>query len=223
MCGRFAQYSSLNAIKGLLSLEKVTCDVKPSYNVAPSRNILAVINHNGNRLGKLSWGFIPSWAKNIENAPKHINARMETINEKPTFKTAFRNKRCLIPADGYYEWEKTEKGKQPWYITLPSGKLLFFAGLWQKWGNGESALFSCTIITASASESVSDIHHRMPVILSPDKAGSWLYPDLHDDSLLLNFLKTNRIMDLKTIPVSKYVNSVANNSPQCVEPLSKNI
>jgi putative SOS response-associated peptidase YedK len=223
MCGRFAQYSSLNAIKKRLRLEEVTCDVNPSYNIAPSEDIIAIINHNGNRLGKLSWGFVPSWAKNIETAPKHINARMETIHKKPTFKTAFKNQRCLIPADGYYEWKKTNKGKHPWYITLPSQEVLFFAGLWQKWATEDAAIFTCTIITADASDSIIDIHNRMPVIIPPEKAVSWLSSEIHDENKLLYFLKTSRITDLKATPVSITVNSAASNSPKCIEPLKKNI
>lgn len=166
MCGRFAQYSGLDSLKKSFQLDEITCDVTPSYNIAPLQPILAVIRHDGNRLGRLHWGLVPSWAKDRTMAAKLINARAETLADKPSFRSAFKRCRCLILADGFYEWKADGPQKQPWYFTLSSGGPFAFAGLWDTWKGKEDAVYhSCTIITTAADESVRQVHHRMPVIL----------------------------------------------------------
>jgi len=152
-----------------------------------------------------------------------INARAETVSQKPSFRNAFRKRRCLIPADGFYEW-KGEKGhKQPYYVSTPSDKPFAFAGLWESWTNKESdeesVYKSCTIITTAASDSIREIHHRMPVILDPDFYEKWLNVEIQDPKELESVLQDGIIHDVKYYPVSTFVNSVKNNDPSCIKPI----
>lgn len=221
MCGRFAQYSDLNKLKKNFSLGEITCDVSPSYNIAPLQPVLAVVRHGGNRLGRLYWGLVPSWAKDTTGAAKLINARAETLAQKPSFRSIFKRRRCLILADGFYEWKADGEQKQPWYFTLSSGGPFAFAGLWDTWkGQGEAVYHSCTIITTASDESVQPVHHRMPVILIPGVYGDWLDPQNQDSTQLHAILREGRIGGLKGFPVSKRVNSIRNNDPACIEPLA---
>jgi len=140
MCGRFVQYNLLQAVQQIFNIDTISFEVIPNYNVAPTQDILAVIKHNNeNKLEKLHWGLVPFWAKDISIGSRMINARAETVAVKPSFRTAFKKRRCLIPADGFYEW-KGEKGKkQPYYVSNPSGEPFEFAGLWEIWTNKENA------------------------------------------------------------------------------------
>jgi putative SOS response-associated peptidase YedK len=220
MCGRFAQYSGLDSLKKSFQLDEITCDVTPSYNIAPLQPILAVIRHDGNRLGRLHWGLVPSWAKDRTMAAKLINARAETLADKPSFRSAFKRCRCLILADGFYEWKADGPQKQPWYFTLSSGGPFAFAGLWDTWKGKEDAVYhSCTIITTAADESVRQVHHRMPVILTPESHAEWLDPQNQDSARLNAILSEGCVRGLKRFPVSKRVNSIRNNDPACIEPL----
>ncbi len=219
MCGRFAQYSSLSALKKTLTIDSVTCDVTSSYNIVPTQEVLTVIHHDGNRLGKLRWGLVPHWAKDVSGASKMINARAETVSEKPAFRRAFKHRRCIIPADGFYEWKREKKAKQPWYFTLPYQTPFVFAGLWETWKeNDEQAYNSCTIITTEASESIRTIHHRMPVILTPEAVESWLDPLLQDSKEINDILLNGHVSEIKGFPVSEHVNSARNNDPSCIQP-----
>jgi len=220
MCGRFAQYSGLDSLKKSFQLEAVACDVTPSYNIAPLQPVLAVIRHEGNRLGRLHWGLVPSWAKDKTMAVKLINARAETLVDKPSFRTAFKRHRCLILADGFYEWKADGPHKQPWYFTLSTGGPFAFAGLWDTWkGKEDAAYHSCTIITTAADESIQPVHHRMPVILTPEVHAQWLDPQNQDNARLNVILNEGRVRGLKSYPVSKRVNATRNNDPACIEPL----
>ncbi|MDF1591594.1 MAG: SOS response-associated peptidase [Desulfobacterales bacterium] len=220
MCGRFAQYSGLDSLKKSFQIEEITCVVAPSYNIAPLQPVLTVIRHDGNRLGQLHWGLVPSWAKDKSMAAKLINARAETVADKPSFRNAFKRHRCLILADGFYEWKVDGPQKQPWYFTLPSGDPFAFAGLWDTWkGEEEAAYHSCTIITTAADESVQPVHHRMPVILMPEAHAQWLDPQNRDSARLNAILSEGRVKELKSYPVSKRMNSARNNDPACIEPL----
>lgn len=191
-----------------------------SYNIAPTHEVLAVIRYENNKkLGKPHWGLVPSWAKDLSGAGKLINARSETVDEKPSFKNAFAKRRCLILADGFYEWQKTERTKQPWYFRLPSGKPFGFAGLWEVWKNSKGQKYnSCTILTTIASESVKHVHDRMPVILLPDAVSNWLNPDTHDVGQLKEILNNGKEEDLTGCPVTNKMNSPLFNDPSCVEP-----
>lgn len=224
MCGRFVQYSLFEALQQTFKIDSVSCDLTPNYNVAPTQEILAIIKHDTQkRLEKLHWGLVPFWAKDIKIGSKMINARAETVSEKPAFRNAFKKRRCLIIADGFYEWKGKKGHKQPYFITIPSGEPFAFAGLWETWQNKEdeeeSVYRSCTIITTAASESVRDLHHRMPVILLPELHNKWLNPEIQDPRELEMILQDGLIRDIQYYPVSKDVNSVRNNDPACIEPI----
>jgi len=220
MCGRFAQYSRPDSLKKTFNLDVIACDVVPSYNIAPLQPVLAVIRHDGNRLGRLQWGLVPAWAKDRTLAAKLINARAETLADKPSFRSLFKRHRCLILADGFYEWKAEASQKQPWYFTLPTGGPFAFAGLWDTWKGKDDAVYhSCTIITTAANGSVQPIHQRMPVILAPETHAEWLDPQNQDGKRLNTILSEGHLRGLKRFPVSKRVNSIRNNDPACIEPL----
>jgi putative SOS response-associated peptidase YedK len=222
MCGRFVGFRSLDELKGIFPIDKAACEAIANYNAAPSQEILAIARYEGeNWLVTFHWGLVPFWAKDISIGSGMINARVESISEKPSFRGAFKKRRCLILADGFYEW-KGEKGrKQPMFITLPDHKPFAFAGLWETWKKDdiESSYKSCTIITTRASESIRDIHHRMPVILKPQVYESWLDPENQNVAELGRLLKNEIVTELVSYPVSKHVNSVRNNDPSCIEPI----
>jgi len=217
MCGRFALHSSPKKIKEDFGIGAVTGEMKPSYNIAPGDEVCAIIRQENIRLGQLRWGLIPPWAKDLPRASKLINARAETLADRPSFKRAFRERRCLIPADGFYEW----KDRQPWYCAPIADTLFAFAGLWETWrGTDQAPYHSCTIITAGAGESMRAIHDRMPVILTPEAIEAWLDPATTDPSTLRAILTDGRVTTVRTYPVSKFVDSPANNDPRCIEPVS---
>ncbi|MCD6152649.1 MAG: SOS response-associated peptidase [Syntrophobacterales bacterium] len=217
MCGRFTLYSSLSKLKKVFDVDTVTCEIKASYNVAPGNEVYAIIRQKDNRLGKLHWGLVPSWAKNLSGASRLINARAETLQEKPSFRKALKERRCIIMADGFYEW----KDRQPWYCTSVTDSLFGFAGLWETWkGNDKSAYHSCTIITAEASESIKEIHDRMPVILKPETIKEWLDPAIQEYEKLGMILKHGHVTRIRTYPVSRFVDSPMNNDPRCIKPIS---
>jgi len=222
MCGRFVGFRSLDELKSFFPIDKTACEAISNYNVAPSEEILAIVKDEGeNWLVKFHWGLVPFWAKDISIGNKMINARSETIADKPSFCNAFKKRRCLILADGFYEW-KGEKGrKQPMFITLPDHKPFAFAGLWETWNNNDqgSIYKSCTIITTQASESMRDIHHRMPVMLKPPAYESWLDPENQNVVELGKMLSNKIVTDLVSYPVSKQVNSASHNVPSCIEPI----
>jgi len=222
MCGRFVQYSSLETLQQAFIIDTIECDLTPHYNIAPTQDILAIVKHSAqNQLVKLHWGLVPFWAKNIKIGLRMINARAETVSQKPSFRNAFKKRRCLIPADGFYEWKGPKGQKQPYYITIPSGEPLSFAGLWETWNDKESdeesVYRSCTIITTAASESINDIHLRMPVILLSEFHDRWLNPEIQDPKELEVILQDGIVSGMKYYPVSKHVNSVKNNDPTCIK------
>ena len=217
MCGRFTLYSSLGDLKKVFAVGAVIGEMKPSYNIAPGDEIYAIIRQKDKRMGKLHWGLVPPWAKNPSGASGFINARVETLQEKPSFKRAFQKRRCLIPADGFYEW----KERQPWYCTPATGKLFGFAGLWETWkGGNETVYHSCTIITAEAGESIREIHDRMPLILKPEAIEEWLNPAITEYGKLTMILENGRETRVKSYPVSRFVDSPLNNDPRCIQPVS---
>ena len=221
MCGRFAQHTPFPLLKKIFQIDLEKCDQQPNYNIAPSQEVLTVIHHKGTRqLHKLNWGLVPSWIKDLSKASKLINARVETLKEKPSFRNAFKKRRCLILADGFYEWKKEGSSKQPFYLTLLSGDPIAFAGLWETWKKEEGQRYnSCAIITTEASESVSEIHNRMPVILKPEAVNDWLNPQLQNTDTLDNILRDGHVKELRSYPVSKTVNNVMTNDERCIEML----
>ena len=221
MCGRFALYSSLAEIKKLFKIDAVAADLAASYNIAPTHDVLAIINHEGRRLGKLHWGLVPFWAKDLSGASKLINARVETLKDKPGFKNLLKRRRCAILADGFYEWKQDTKFKQPFYLTPVTGHPFVFAGLWDTWKSSDGAAYhSCTIITTEASPQVCVIHNRMPVILKPDSVAAWLDTEMQDTDTLGGILHEGYEKDFTIRPVSQYVNSPKNNDEKCLEHLT---
>ncbi len=223
MCGRFVQFSSLRTLEKYFNIQTAPDNIVPSYNIAPTQQVLAIVRSDDYQLQKFYWGLVPSWAQNLSGASRLINARVETLATKPSFRAAFKRRRCLILADGFYEW-KGEKGhKQPWFIALPSDQPLAFAGLWEIWKDrqappDQSDYRSCTIITTEASESLRDIHHRMPVILKPEAHEKWLDPQNQDVHQIESILQTNIVREFKRYPVSKRINRIQNNSADNIEP-----
>lgn len=168
MCGRFVGFRRVEELMKHYPIDVTTVEVTENFNVAPTQEVLAIVRHdNQNHLEKLNWGLVPFWANDKRIGGRMINARSETAANKPSFRTAFKKRRCMILADGFYEWKGKKGHKQPMFLTLPNGNPFAFAGLWETWDNKgkEPAYRSCTILTREASESVRPIHHRMPVIL----------------------------------------------------------
>jgi len=195
-----------------------SAEITPSYNVAPTQQVAAVLeDEGGRRLEMLRWGLVPSWADDPDIGARMINARSETAPEKPSFRSAFRRRRCLIPADGFYEWKRENGGKQPYYFRMHDGRPFAFAGLWESWEKGDGTLRTCTILTTRANAVLEDVHDRMPVILPHDAYNAWLDPDA-DREELGELMIPYGGDDLETYPVSRFVNSPRNNDERCVEP-----
>jgi putative SOS response-associated peptidase YedK len=227
MCGRFARYSLSRELERYFNALPPSFEIQPSYNVAPTQEIPVIIQLDDARhIKKRHWGLVPFWAKDISIGSRMINARVETLSSKPAFKAALKHRRCLIPANGFFEWSGKAGSKQPYFFCLPSSEPLAFAGLYEIWEDKEAPpeagpYKSCTIITMDASDSVKDIHNRMPLILKPEACEEWLDPGNKDPVMIEELLKTKFVIDLKSYPVSKLVNRVKNNSKECMEPLKE--
>lgn len=191
MCGRFVLVSDLKNIQGTFNIKDISCQYLPSWNVLPSQLVPAVIHRNGiNQLVCFRWGLIPSWAKDPFIANKLINARSETLDKKPSFREALKKRRCLIVADGFYEWKKEGKYKIPFYFYMKSGRPFGFAGLYETWiSPDKKEISTCVIVTTTANELIASFHDRMPVIVSGDKESIWLGRDVVDAADLLSVLK----------------------------------
>jgi len=218
MCGRFVGFNTLEMLQAHFPIDVADVRVTANYNVTPTQEILAISRSDGrNYLQNHHWGLVPFWAKDLSIGSKLINARSETVATKPSFRNAFKNRRCLIPSNGFYEWKGSKGQKQPMFLTLPSGKPFAFAGLWETWdnkGREQTPYRSCTILTREASESVRPIHHRMPVILKPEVFDIWLDPDNKDIHSLLEIIQSQIYTELSSVLVSKKVNSAMNNVPE---------
>ncbi len=217
MCGRYTLRTPVDTLAERFEIDDMPSSIPASYNVAPTQGVATVLVENGKRkLEMLHWGLIPSWADDPSIGNKMINARAETVAEKPSFRKAFRNHRCLVLADGFYEWQKTANGKQPYYIRMEDGSPFAFAGLWESWKDG-SEIRSATIITTDANDVVAPIHSRMPVILHPEDYNLWLDPDFDEKEPLTTLLKPYPAEAMEAYPVSRRVNSPSNNGPSCIE------
>jgi putative SOS response-associated peptidase YedK len=223
MCGRFVIFSQLKSLRKHFPIDGVTVEITPSYNVAPTQEVFAVVRREKrNHLDKFYWGLVPFRAKDKTIGSRMINARSETVATKPAFRAAFRKRRCLVLADGFYEWKQANGEKQPMFVTLPDGSPLAFAGLWETWDDNRkkpTSYRSCTILTRDASESVMPIHNRMPAILKPEAFGPWLDPENQDVKALQDIIKNQVQTEFIIVPVSKQVNSIKNNSPKNIQPL----
>jgi len=222
MCGRFALYSDPFALAKRFQAEALPA-LRPRYNIAPTQSIPIVREEGGNRRFALArWGLIPSWAKDMKIGYHTINARAETVAEKPAFRNAFRHRRCLVPADGFYEWQAVtgSKIKQPWFIALRDRETMAFAGLWERWRSPEGEeLESCSIIVTDANAIMQPIHDRMPVILASEDWDAWLETDAKDAVGLQGLLKPYPAEGMTAWPVSTKVNSPRNDSVECLEAL----
>jgi len=221
MCGRYNLITDAQAFIDFFELSN-SLELSPRYNIAPSQQIPAVRRVDNRReAGLLHWGLIPHWAKDRRIAYKMINARAETVAEKPAYRNAFRCRRCLIPATGFYEWQPAEDGKQPYNITLKDGGLMAFAGLWESWTGPDGArIDSCTIIVTEANAGIRPIHDRMPVILNPADYALWLNPAIEDRDRLNSLLRPYPAESTRAYPVSRSMGNPKSNGPACVEPLS---
>lgn len=221
MCGRYTLLADELKIRKAFQIERPIENFQTSYNVAPGQQVLAII-HDGKekRAGYLQWGLVPFWAKDKKIGYKMINARSETAHEKPSFKHLMSRKRCLIAADSFYEWKQNDDGKQPKRIHLKDRDLFAFAGLWDKWTNGDEVLFTCTILTRESNPFMTKIHHRMPIILPKEKENEWIQPKQLHPTEAKQFLDSLAPEELTAYNVSTYVNTAKNNDPKCIEPIA---
>lgn len=223
MCGRFTLYAKGEILAGEFGVPAPVAAV-PRYNIAPTQDVAAVRESpsGGVRgIARLRWGLVPSWAKDPTIGSRLINARSETVREKPSFRAAFRRRRCLVPASGFYEWRRTERGKQPFYVRMRDGRVFAFAGLWDRWeGPGGGVVESCAILTTGANAVLAPIHDRMPVILERAEYGRWLDPALADADSLAPLLVPFPPEGMTAYAVSPRVNAPSNDDERCVEPLS---
>jgi putative SOS response-associated peptidase YedK len=221
MCGRFTLHSRAAALARHFSCE-IEDEFAPRYNIAPTQMVSAIrmqAEDTHPRFVTLRWGLVPSWAKDLSIGNRMINARAETVADKPAFRAALRRRRCLIPADGYFEWLKKGKTKQPYYFRMRDESPLAFAGLWETWrsGDDQEATESCTIITTEANELARAIHNRMPAILEPGRYNVWLDPQEQDPKVLCPLLRTFESDAMVVDPVSTHVNSPKNDDAKCIQ------
>lgn len=219
MCGR---YSLTTEAETLAEHFQVLRPIRfqPSYNIAPGQKILNIVElDDGSRKAvNLFWGLVPSWSKDSKYSAHLINARMETIREKPSFRSAFKHRRCLIPADGFYEWER-RNGKQAFHIHRKDRKPFAFAGLWEQWQHDTETLYSCTIITNAANDLMQPIHERMPVIIAPEHYHDWLNKTANADEAY-GLLNNPAYTDMTTTQVGDWVNNPRHDDSRCIAPIA---
>jgi putative SOS response-associated peptidase YedK len=222
MCGRFSLRVPADQIAKHFQLEEVP-NITERYNIAPSQMVATIYakEATNRQFEWMRWGLIPSWAKDEKIGYKLINARSETVTEKPAFRSAFKSRRCLLMADGFYEWQKQGKKKQPYYFQMRDASVFAFAGLWESWNAPDGELVqSCTLLTTTANALVQPVHERMPVILSPESYEVWLNAQLKDSEELLPLLKPFSEDKMMAYPVSSVVNTPANDRRECIEKLA---
>ncbi|MDE0298392.1 MAG: SOS response-associated peptidase [Candidatus Poribacteria bacterium] len=222
MCGRYTLAATPASLAETLPGFEIPDDFSPRYNIAPTQGVAVAPNNGENRIDFFRWGLIPSWAKDPKIGSRMINARSETLAEKPSFRTAYKRRRCLVLADGYYEWRReTDRGpKTPYYIRMASEKPFAFAGLWESWRQAgeDTSLLSCTIITCPPNEMLERIHHRMPVILDEENYAQWLNPTEQTPAELNHLLAPYPAEEMTAYAVSRRVNQPKNDSAECILP-----
>jgi putative SOS response-associated peptidase YedK len=223
MCGRFAQRTPPKRLTREFKVGEVP-PVEARYNIAPTQDILAVHEApDGREATFLKWGLVPTWAKDTSMGARLINARAETVAEKPAFRQALRQRRCIIPADGFYEWQRTGGRKQPFFFRMRDERPFGFAGLWERWeGEEGQAVNSCTILTTEANDVLRPVHDRMPVILHPEDYSLWLEGDEREQALLREMLRPYPAEEMVGHPVSTLVNSPGNKGPELIEEIQLN-
>lgn len=239
MCGRYATTANpatlaadLDAVDEVTDVDESVRPASVNYNVAPTDRVCAVVDRRGvRRIRGMRWGLVPPWTERLGKGPPLINARAESLAQKPAFRTAFRHKRCLVPMDGWFEWQtqtQTQVGtraqkvaKIPYFMTPRDGSRLYVAGLWSVWHQPDGApLLSCSVVTVDSAAHLTEVHDRMPLVLPSDRWASWLDPDRPADPQLLDpFL--GAYADLEVRRVSTQVNSVKNDGPQLIEPIAE--
>lgn len=219
MCGRYTLHAEFEMLKKHFQVANQS-QLTPRFNIAPSQSVAAIrMGAEGRELTMLRWGLVPFWANDPKMGYRTINARAETVASKPSFRAAFRQRRCLIPADGFYEWKTQSSGKQPYYIRFKNKDLFAFAGLWEHWESKTGEIVeSCTIIVTNANERISSIHDRMPVILHPSDYETWLSTPANPDHLGA-LLKPYPAHQMTAYPVGHGVNNPRHETPSCIEPL----
>jgi putative SOS response-associated peptidase YedK len=221
MCGRFVLTANPDVIQTAFDLTSIPAEMTPRYNIAPTQPVAVITNDNPKALTFHRWGLIPSWAKDIKIGNQMINARSESVSEKPAFRSAFKRRRCLIPADGFYEWRKEGGEKTPMFIHLKDRPVFAMAGLWEIWHSPDGGeLRTCTIITTEANSFMQTMHDRMPVILHKEDYDFWLSPDEEPVARLQALLKPFEPEAMTAYPVSKMVNRPNNDVPECIAPVA---
>ena len=216
MCGRYTLTVDIKAVAEKFGVP-ATLETSPRYNIAPTQEVVTIMRNGASHLAWLRWGLIPSWSKDESIGSRMINARAETLAEKPSFKGLLRSKRCLIVADGFYEWKQENGFKTPMYIGLKDREPFAFAGLWDQWKAPDGQqVRSCTIITTEPNELIAPIHNRMPAILLPDAYELWLDPDVHDEHALSHWLAPYPSDEMMARPVSRLVNDPKRDSPELI-------
>jgi putative SOS response-associated peptidase YedK len=220
MCGRFVRKSTIEALIEQFDIDadiESLLEIKPEYNVAPTQPVLAVVQNGRRTIRPFRWGLIPSWAKDMTRGAKMINARTETLAEKAGFRAAFHKRRCLVIADGFYEWRREATTKTPYYFHLKTGQPFGFAGLWERWKNPQGkTVESCAIITTGANELMQPVHDRMPAIIGHKDYGYWLDGSVCDPDTLASLLRPYPAAQMDARPVGTAVNSVAAKGPELI-------
>lgn len=222
MCGRFSLATDIAELQEQFNFNfNGEFTFGSRFNIAPSQQVLTLGSNEGKRVGTtMKWGLVPYWADDIKIGYKMINARGESVDEKASFKKSFKSKRCLILADGFYEWKKEGRNKQPFRFVMKDERPFAFAGLWEQWNKGEEPLYTCTIITTKPNEVTKEVHDRMPVILEKDVYDLWLNPEMDDTEYLKSLLVPYPADRMKMYPVSTVVNSPKNDLEECLAPLN---
>ena len=220
MCGRFTLHTPASVILQAFDVASDKVELVPRYNITPSQDIPVVrAGDDGRELAMARWGLVPGWSKDARPKYSTINARVESVAEKPTYRAAFRHKRCLIPADGFYEWQKRGDRKIPHYIRMQDESVFAFAGLWEHWQGEQEVFDSCAIITLPANGVMTTIHTRMPAILAAHDYDAWLDTGITDKTDIMPQLVSTMSGQLQASAVSSYVNSPKNTDARCIEPL----
>jgi putative SOS response-associated peptidase YedK len=220
MCGRFTVQVATSGVAAAFGVTETAASAGPSYNVAPGQKVPVILEEGGiRRMDAFRWGLVPSWAKDLSIGNRLINARAETLIEKPAFRKAFALRRCLVLSDGFYEWKVEGKTKRPFHITVGEGGVFAFAGLWERWNppSGGDPLFSCAIVTVEANAFMAPLHARMPAILAPEEFGAWLDEENREPATLQRMLRPYA-GPMRAVPVSTRVNSPRNDGPECLLP-----
>ena len=222
MCGRYSLISDIGELARRFEFDVGQLTLTPRYNIAPTQEVLTVLGGEERHATVMRWGLIPRWAKSASIGSRMINARAETVAQKPSFRGALRRMRCLIPANGFYEWQRSGGSKRPMHIGLSSKQPFAFAGLWSVWTDpGGQDVQSCTIVTKSANDLLRPIHERMPVILPEDLEALWLDPNIEQPEILLGALNSDLDAEMHAYEVSRLVNNVSNDKPEVIAPVNQ--